>query len=283
MDRPVRINAPMDQRGLGVLDADDPATAGHFDAGPAYRTQRDGRRDLLLLLTLDGRGLLRHDGQSAPLGPGSAALYPPDTPQDYATDPAAGRWVFRWAHARPRPRWTPAMRWRGPWPGLGLVTLDDPAARREAINALARARTLNVGPTRLAGELTLNAIEAALLCCAACDPGLGTALDERVRHAIDLADRCVDRPLTVADMADAACLSAPRLTVLFREQLGVSPARYAERVRLNHALSLLRTTGLSIKEVAAAAGFPDPAHFSRRFRDHFGHPPSDHASRRRST
>ncbi len=42
-----------------------------------------------------------------------------------------------------------------------------------------------------------------------------------------------------------------------------------------HALELLRSTTLSIKEIAPRCGFSDPQYFSRAFRNIFGQPPGE--------
>lgn len=64
----------------------------------------------------------------------------------------------------------------------------------------------------------------------------------------------------------------------FREVTGESPAAWLMARRLAAAQRLLTTTELPIGEIAARTGFPDPFHFSRRFRDRYRRSPR--ASRR---
>ena len=272
--RAAKVNAPATIR---VRQEAGPTVAGHFDCGPRYRVRRPGRGDLLLIVSLGGSGVLRDGGDEVKVPAGRAAAYLPETRQDYGTDPAAGRWRFRWCHATPRPGWWPSLRWPGPWEGVGVVDLDDPTARREAAAALRRAAGAASLPGPLAQAVATNAAEAAVLWCGSRSPAAGPAVDVRVRAACDHARRNHLRRVPVAEMAAAAGISVVRLTALFRGQLRTSPARYAESLRLAHAARLLSTAGLSVKEAAAACGFDDPAHFSRRFSAHFGHPPSRRA------
>lgn len=55
---------------------------------------------------------------------------------------------------------------------------------------------------------------------------------------------------------------------------GLSYRSVLERVRMERACALIRETGAPLSEIADAAGYSDPAHFSRAFRRHFGRPPS---------
>jgi AraC family transcriptional regulator of arabinose operon len=260
------------------------AVAGHFDAGPLYRTIRPGRQDLLLFVTIAGAGRFRNAGKTYTTVAGEAALYLPGTAQDYGTCPEQGRWVFRYAHALPPAGWQTLLRWNGPWRGLGIVRLDEPHALREATAALRRAEALTPSAVSVSAELCQNAVEAALLWCTSRRARAGRpAVDERVMLASEHARRHLDRPVRVAEMADAAAVSVPRLTALFRESLGISPARHAEQLRLAHADHLLRTTGMPAKQIAAACGFYDAAHFSKRFKQAYARPPRRRSSPRPAT
>jgi AraC-like DNA-binding protein len=67
------------------------------------------------------------------------------------------------------------------------------------------------------------------------------------------------------------------LSYLFKIELGVAPARYLKRVRLERACQLLETFFLSIKEIAAKVGYNDSRHFMREFKIAYGStPPSQH-------
>jgi AraC-like DNA-binding protein len=81
------------------------------------------------------------------------------------------------------------------------------------------------------------------------------------------------KPATAAGLADALNVSASHLRVRFRETAGIPLGSYIQNYRLNHAMALLRTTGLSVADVAEEAGFGSPQAFSRIFKKETGKPP----------
>ncbi len=83
-------------------------------------------------------------------------------------------------------------------------------------------------------------------------------------------------PVPVAVLAKAAGLSVSHFNREFREWTGYSPVEYQRRQRVARARELLADVKLSIKEVAAQAGFDDPYHFSRVFRQVDGLSPSQY-------
>jgi AraC family L-rhamnose operon transcriptional activator RhaR len=63
------------------------------------------------------------------------------------------------------------------------------------------------------------------------------------------------------------------LSRLFKQHTGLPPMRYLAQRRVEHAASLLRSD-LSIQQVAALAGWPEPSYFARRFKAATGLTPS---------
>jgi transcriptional regulator GlxA family with amidase domain len=57
--------------------------------------------------------------------------------------------------------------------------------------------------------------------------------------------------------------------------MGCAPRDYLKHVRIEHAKTLVATTGLSVTEIAARCGYPDPAHFTRQFRECTGMSPRE--------
>ena len=98
--------------------------------------------------------------------------------------------------------------------------------------------------------------------------------DARIRRAI----ACVlDQPAaahTVVDLAAVAGMSRSAFARHFVSCVKRSPMEFVKHVRLQHAATLLETTELPIKTVAARTGFASRSHFSRAFRAFFGVDPS---------
>lgn len=77
-----------------------------------------------------------------------------------------------------------------------------------------------------------------------------------------------------ASVAEAHAISAPYLSRLFHEYAGISPSQYLTGYRMEQAKKLLRDSRLSIGEIAARVGYPDPFHFSKVFKNKVGVSPS---------
>jgi AraC-like DNA-binding protein len=82
------------------------------------------------------------------------------------------------------------------------------------------------------------------------------------------------RPLTLRELAAAACVSPSYLSRVFRKQYGCGPGAALELVRLERARTMLARSNLTVSQVASACGFADPLYFSRRFRAAHGVAPS---------
>lgn len=80
--------------------------------------------------------------------------------------------------------------------------------------------------------------------------------------------------LRIADIAAAGGASPATATRVFRAAAGCSPARYLQRMRMERAESLIRTTSLGLGEIGARVGINDPYHFSKLFKKIKGIPPS---------
>ena len=81
----------------------------------------------------------------------------------------------------------------------------------------------------------------------------------------------------VRSMAELACLSPSRFSVLYRKFFGSSPAEDLMERRLEHATYLLSGTDSSISEISNACGFSSQHYFSRLFRKRTGSTPSAYA------
>lgn len=93
-------------------------------------------------------------------------------------------------------------------------------------------------------------------------------------RAIECMEQSVDELQSRHQLAKAAKVSMRQLERLFRTHLGCSLGEHYLQVRLQRGKELLRQTSLSIIEVAVACGFVNASHFSRVYKQKFGHAPS---------
>ena len=75
--------------------------------------------------------------------------------------------------------------------------------------------------------------------------------------------------------ASDIAVSATDATYAFTEvRLGLTPAAYAQSLRLQAARRLITDTRHSLTDIALRTGFSSQSALSRAFRQHFGTPPS---------
>ena len=90
--------------------------------------------------------------------------------------------------------------------------------------------------------------------------------DRRLLVVLELIKENIRRQLMIRELATLVNLSPGRLAHLFKSEVGVSPQRYVNKVRLEKARELLEGGVLSVKEIAAEIGFPNVSSFCRNFR-----------------
>ncbi len=91
--------------------------------------------------------------------------------------------------------------------------------------------------------------------------------------------RMDDPSLTIASLSKDLGMSRSQLHRRLKALTGEAPGGFLRRFRLQRAAQLLRKSRLNISEVGFQVGFRTHAHFSKRFRDHFGCTPSDYQAR----
>jgi transcriptional regulator GlxA family with amidase domain len=88
-----------------------------------------------------------------------------------------------------------------------------------------------------------------------------------------------DADLSVERLARRAAMSPRHFARVFRDEVGVTPAVYVERARVEVGQRLLETTALAIDDVATAAGFGTVETFRRAFVRRAGVSPSAYRDR----
>ena len=96
----------------------------------------------------------------------------------------------------------------------------------------------------------------------------------RMRRVREYIDAHATRDISLAELAAEAGVSRVYLSRAFARHVGVPPHIYLNAVRLRRArASLLR--GHALADTAAAAGFSDQSHFTRRFKGAMGLSPGE--------
>ncbi|MBX3110525.1 MAG: helix-turn-helix transcriptional regulator [Fimbriimonadaceae bacterium] len=115
-------------------------------------------------------------------------------------------------------------------------------------------------------------VAKALLWAVAVPPPVGER-NVYVTAAERLVAENLAEPIRIGDLAKSVGICQGQLNRLFVTVHGKTPLQYVRDVRAEHAHHLLTTTTLSLKQVGAACGYPNPHHFNRFVRDRLGASP----------
>lgn len=91
-----------------------------------------------------------------------------------------------------------------------------------------------------------------------------------ITDAIGWCEAHFAEPLSVPQLAARLFLSPNHFSQRFKREVGVTPAAFIRRLRLEKARTLLRETDWPLAHIAQNTGFADAAHLSRSFRDCYG-------------
>jgi len=97
---------------------------------------------------------------------------------------------------------------------------------------------------------------------------------EKLIIAVELMEANVRELISQTEIAAYTDISSRQLQRLFKRYLMCTPSQYYLQIRLNKAKELLQQTNIRLDEIANLTGFVSSSHFSKRFKQQFGHSPS---------
>ena len=80
----------------------------------------------------------------------------------------------------------------------------------------------------------------------------------------------------VEELAELSNMSRANFCRVFQQQLGLPPAKFLTKIRLQQAAYLLKSTQKSVLEIALAVGYQTEAHFSKAFKSAYQLSPSQY-------
>lgn len=251
--------------------------AGEFFAGPHFFTERAGLDSFLIMLTLDGRGLLEYDGRKHRLLPGRFFWIDCAKPQHYRTDPAAKSWHMLWVHfsgANARTCYDAFLHITG-----GAPTAAVPP--NTALHGIFREILgLNpADPNRTAADFRATALLTRLSAecvLAAMDGGESRNAPETVRAVAQHLLEHYREKHTLESLGARFDINPFYLQKLFKRHMGLSPTEYHTFLRMTRAKELMRSTRKSIGEIALEIGMDNLGYFSRLFRQQEGMTPHEY-------
>lgn len=91
---------------------------------------------------------------------------------------------------------------------------------------------------------------------------------------VELMEANIREPIGQEDLANYVDLSRRQIQRLFQRYLFCTPSRYYLQIRLQRARELLRQSYMSLVEISTICGFVSASHFSKSYKEFYGHAPS---------
>jgi AraC-like DNA-binding protein len=109
-------------------------------------------------------------------------------------------------------------------------------------------------------------------------------VSERIRRSVTYIEENFTQPITVEELAALSCMSTSHFFACFKEELGISPIAYKNKLLCDRAAQLLTDDrAASIEEISDRLGFSSCAYFRRLFRDYCGTSPRDYRKQKTDT
>jgi AraC-like DNA-binding protein len=223
-----------------------------------------------VIVCTKGKGWAEIDGRRFTVTASEVLFIPANKPHAYGADDD-DPWSIQWAHFAG----TAVASYASLLPVHDYV-LSIPSADTKEIGRMFREsyRLASTGLTErtlLLVSHMLRYVLGLLFFQTGRSMGSGSrAIAHDLTKSIEFMRANLTRSLNLQELSRHSGLSPTRYSALFREQTGSSPVEHHIRLRMQAACHLLDTTALSVKEVAAELGYPDPYYFSRIFQKILG-------------
>ncbi len=105
---------------------------------------------------------------------------------------------------------------------------------------------------------------------------LNEKLCKPIEEAIHYMRKNYGNCVSLEDVAEAANVSAPYLSKIFKEKMEIGFNDYLTKIRLEESQKFLIDTNLSVKEIAFMVGYSDEKYYSKLFKKFVGIKPTDY-------
>ncbi|MBQ2664579.1 MAG: helix-turn-helix domain-containing protein, partial [Clostridia bacterium] len=246
--------------------------AGHFMADSDYLTSRETHDSFLLLYTLSGEGSVQTGETVITLAHNYAVIIDCHSPHEYKS--ISENWEFIWIHFGGSGV-TPMYDVTYPSGAVCAASMENAPEFEEQLNSIIEdARQNDIeGYIHLSSHMhsIFNAVCLAVLENDKVSIKHNSAND--VREVVRFIEKNYFNPITVDDMIENIHVSKYHFIRRFKRAMGTSPYSYLTNYRINKSKTLLRTTSMSVSEIAEICGFMDTSNFISHFKKHTGQKP----------
>lgn len=232
-----------------------------------YTVIRSGRNDYHILYVTDGEVEVYENGSPSRLGRGDLILYPPKAPQKYKRLPSSKDcWVHFNGFQVPEILSDARL-------GIGISTASESTEAKALFTELITEHSLRKDKAVTSEKGLLLTLLYTLGRLASKSP---SPQNETVRRAVAYINENPSGGFSNAELANICNLSLGRFEHIFKEETGISPKAYRQRLRIENAKFLLTSTRLTVLEISELNGFSDQLYFSRIFKKKTGVSPLEY-------
>ena len=240
---------------------------GDFWAGPNYYTSRESYSSYLLKVTVSGRGELDYNGQHYFLTPGQFFWIDCQKPQHYRTAHGSDDWHIFWVHfyGGNAKAYYDAFLTHNNGSVVGFLPNQS-----RAMNLFDSLLELDpVSPNQMqtdfiaANLLTQLISECVLATMPTGDSGDMPQIIQQVRQFLQASSR---EKHTLEALGEQFNINPQYLQKQFKRYMGMSPSDYLNFLRMTKAKELLRSTNMSIGDIALSVGIDNFGYFTRLFK-----------------
>ena len=237
-----------------------PLHTGYFYYEPEYYIKRDGFDSFLILLVTKGSCTLKVNGQTHSVPKGNIALVDCYAPHEYGSPQS---WEASWLHfdgSLARSYYEHIVQTHG-----NVITLHSAQTAEHTLGKIYNIFR-NGSPIREANMSKYIVTLLTELLLTESKTNTSLKLTNGLEDTISYINENFSSPLSLDELADRASLSPFYFTRVFTKETGMTPHQYIIATRLNSAKFLLKSTDISIKEIAFNSGFSSESSFCSTFK-----------------
>lgn len=239
-----------------------------------HRIREKGVGQYVLIYCVDGSGFYVVDGKRHEVKKNQYFILPIGKPHEYGST-EGHFWTVYWLH----------------FCGKAAHVFAEGAATPQTINVTMQSRiserinifdeiltTLHFGDSiedlRYASSL-LSHFLASMRYLGQFRRAKAGAEKDIVEQAIHYMRENIENRITMAEVLRYVGYSQSHFSTVFKKKTGMSPLSYFNRLKVEHACQLLKTTDLKVNMICYKVGIEDPLYFSRLFSKVMGMSPSE--------
>lgn len=231
-----------------------------------HRERPGGCPQAILILCIQGEGVIEMEGRKYKLSPNQFILVPANTPHCYYAD-LVNPWSIHWLHFNGSDRDTFSDLFHHNDDPVKTLTSEMVVQIVAQFDTLYQALTRGYSTQLM---LHLSSTLRHLLTTLCLEEGLIHGQRIQKHNYIDICinemKKNINKTLTLDQLASYVSLSKNYLVYLFHKKTGYSPVDYFIHLKIQLACQYLDTTDLSIKEIGELVGYHDSYYFSRIFK-----------------